>query len=204
MFNKVASDVFDQFIWPNWHKHNKWITSPRLWHKSFIKAAKESNIISVELASQLANRPPLLRLMMNSFDQHTKFPSAQAFAIIIAFDMSQDDFDCDVNQIPELWRLRSFASSVRAQWLETIENSFLLKQKFYQIYQCYPAKIINSESDCPPELDFLLCDDNALSIAYMTEQDAYHPPEAGNSGQQDSASKHRIQESYNNKLSTTH
>lgn len=167
MFDKVASDLFDQLIWPNWQKNIGNGISPKIWQKAFIKVAKESSIISIDLANKLATSTPLLNLMNKSFDNNSQFPSAHAFAVSIAYEMSQDHFDCDVKQLPELWRLRFFASAIRAQWLESIESSFLLKKRFIQIHNSQPIYLLDVNADCPPELDLLLCDANALNSAYF-------------------------------------
>ncbi|NQZ30879.1 MAG: hypothetical protein HRU06_06370 [Oceanospirillaceae bacterium] len=169
MFDKVASDVFDQLIWPNWHKNINNGSCPRIWQRTFIKVAKESNIIPVDLASKLAGSPPLLALMIKSFDQQPEFPAARCFAVAIAYEMSQEHFHCDVRQLPELWRLRFFSSAIRAQWLDTIEGSFVLKKRFIQQYKSQPIDMLDINADCPPELDLLLCDSNALYTAYFRE-----------------------------------
>lgn len=169
MLSKVASDIFNQVIQPKWQKSINSSDSPRLWHKSFLKVAKESHVISVEIAAQLASSPSLLRLMVSSLEQGSPFPSAQRFAVNIAYEMSQDEFGCDIEQMPELWRLRIFASTVRSQWLVSIESSFFLKNKFMDLFDCLPAQLLNVDAECPPELDMLLCDTKALSAAYYKE-----------------------------------
>jgi len=166
MFSKVASDIFKQIIQPHWNKSVNSTQSHRLWHKSFIKVAKESNIIDVDLAASLSNSHSLLSLMHSSFDKDQQFPSAQLFAINIAYEMSLDSFGCDLDQIPELWRLRFFASAVRFQWLVSIENNFFLKNTFMDLHHCQPIEYHNVDSECPAELDMLMCDSKALACAY--------------------------------------
>ena len=166
MFSKVASDIINQIIQPHWNKSINSAQSHRLWHKSFIKVAKESNIIAVDLAASLSRSRSLLCLMHSSFDKGQQFPSAQLFAINIAYEMSLDSFGCDLDQIPELWRLRSFACAVRFQWLVSIENSFFLKNTFMGLHHCQPVEYHNVDSECPAALDMLMCDSKALACAY--------------------------------------
>jgi len=169
MLSKVASDIFNQVIQPKWHKSITCSDSPKLWHKSFVKVAKETHVISVKIATQLASSPSLLRIMVSSLEENNPFPTAQRFAVNIAYEMSQAEFGCDIEQMPELWRLRIFASAVRSQWLVSIESSFFLKNKFMDLFDCLPTKLLNVDAECPPELDMLLCDTNALSAAYYKE-----------------------------------
>jgi len=166
MLSKVASDIFNQIVQPHWNRSVNSAQRLRLWHKSFIKVAKESNIIDADLASSLSSSHSLLSLMHSSFDKDQQFPSAQLFAINIAYEMSLDSFDCDLDQIPELWRLRFFASAVRFQWLVSIENSFFLKNTFMDLHHCQPVEYHNIDSECPAELDLLMCDSKALACAF--------------------------------------
>jgi len=166
MFSKVASDIINQFIQPHWNNSVNSAQSLRLWHKSFIKVAKESNIIDVDLAASLSSSHSMLSLMHSSFDKDQQFPSAQLFAINIAYEMSQDSFDCDLDQIPELWRLRFFASAVRFQWLVSIENNSFLKNTFMDLHHSQPVEYHNVDSECPAALDLLMCDSKALAYAY--------------------------------------
>ncbi|MCJ8300160.1 MAG: hypothetical protein MJK13_14660 [Pseudomonadales bacterium] len=167
MLEKVINHVFTELLWPNWKHNSSHSISPRPWFKTFIKVAKDTNIISVKLAQTLASSPSLLRIMLNSFKDGEHFPSSRDFAINIAFEISQPGFNADLPNLPELWRLRFFAVSVRAQWLKTIDSSYILKSQFQTLNHCNPVDLINDGGDCLPDLDNLLCNRDKLTKAYF-------------------------------------
>ena len=167
MLKKVIDNVFTQFLWPNWKHNSSHSVSPRPWLKTFKKVAKDSNIIPLKLAHTLACSPSLLRIMLNSFKVEQSFPSSRDFAINIAFEISQTGFNTDLSNLPELWRLRFFAVSVRAQWLMTIDNSYVLKSQFKTRHGCNPLDLLTDGTDCLPDLDQLLCNRDKLTKAFF-------------------------------------
>lgn len=169
MFSKVALDVFDQIMLPNWKKSASYAIAPRPWLKSFTTAAKENNIIPVQLAAKLAVTPSMLRLMINSFDDNHEFPSVKLFAINIVFEMSQPAFAIEVSDVPELWRLKSFASSLRKLWLQTIQNNFVLNSKFNALFNELPNSFECTQLVSTGLLAELLCNRYKLSQAYFAD-----------------------------------
>ncbi|EPJ49265.1 MAG: hypothetical protein OFPI_25700 [Osedax symbiont Rs2] len=167
MLKKVINNVFTEILWPNWKQNSSHSVSPRVWLKTFKKVAKDTNIIPLQLAQTLASSPSLLRIMLNSFKSKENFPSSRDFAINIAFEISQAGFATDLRSLPELWRLRFFAVTVRAQWLTTIDNSFVLKLRFKTLHGCNPLDLITDGADCLPDLDQLLCNRDKLTKAFF-------------------------------------
>lgn len=167
MFDKVVSDVFLQMILPNWKRSASYGVSPRLWLKTFVNVASETNIISKSLASSLAASPSMLRIMLNSFDTSGRFPSAREYAINIAFEISQPGFDITLENAPELWRLRTFAAAVRNHWLENISKSFVLQSRFESLYEIKPEALIYESSELDEDLDRILCHREKLASAYF-------------------------------------
>jgi len=174
MLEKVINNLFTEFLWPSWKHNSSYSVSPRPWLKTFTKVAKDSNIIPVKLAQALASSPSLLRIMLNSFKAEKSFPSSRDFAINIAFEISQPGFNTDLANLPELWRLRFFAVSVRAQWLVTIDNSYVLKSQFHTLNDCNPLDLLSDGTDCLPDLDPLLCNRDKLTKAFFNNYSSDH------------------------------
>ncbi|MEH6445729.1 MAG: hypothetical protein V7784_17685 [Oceanospirillaceae bacterium] len=167
MFNKVANDVFLQIIFPNWKKSSSYAISPRPWLRAFTKVARDTNIISVKLATSLASSPSLLRVLLNSFSLDKAFASSKEFAINIAFEISQPNFNIELSDLPELWRLREFSTAVRLQWLNTIESSFILHSRFQTIHNISASQQAIDDTECSIVLDNMLCNRDQLTKAYF-------------------------------------
>ncbi|MFT5708190.1 MAG: hypothetical protein ACI9ES_002492 [Oceanospirillaceae bacterium] len=167
MFNKVANDVFLQIIFPNWKRSASYSISPRPWLRAFTTVARDTNIISVKLATSLASSPSLLRVLLNSFSSDKTFASAKEFAINIAFEISQPNFTIELSDLPELWRLREFATAVRLQWLNTIETSFIFNSRFQSIHNISTRQQSMDDTDCSIALDNMLCNRDQLTREYF-------------------------------------
>ncbi len=167
MLNKVANDVFLQIIMPNWKRSASYGISPRPWLKTFTKVARDTNTLSVNLAASLAASPSLLRILLNSFSHKKAFPTVNDIIINLAFEMSQPSFIKKLEELPELWRLKAFASALRTQWLEHIDQSFVLNSQFINIHKRSPKQLIEQDFDASPLLDSTLCNTEKLAHAYF-------------------------------------
>ncbi|GEM_PF-6023616 len=74
------------------------------------------------------------------------------------------DVDCKKLQ---LWQVRNLASAIRNQWLNTINNSIILKARLNYLRNTHPSEFINDNASCLPELDIILSDKNTLRKEYF-------------------------------------
>jgi hypothetical protein len=167
MLNKVANDVFLQIIMPNWKRSAFYGISPRPWLKTFTKVAKETNTLPVSLAASLAASPSFLRVLLNCFSKKKSFPTVKEITINIAFELSQPLFVTRLEELPELWRLKVFASALRKQWLEHIDQSFVLNSQFINVHKRSPKQLIDQGGDLSSLLDSTLCNSEKLATAYF-------------------------------------
>jgi len=158
----VLSNIFTTFVWPSWLKSAAYARCPDVWRRVFIKAAEESGTLSPNLACELAQTPSMTRLMINCFRPDRSIPSAQLFAISAAFEMLQRDFEFSSRSSLQPWEVRNFASTVRREWLNTLNEKPLLRSRFKNVRDVIPAHFIGNDAKCMPNLDSLLIDETQL------------------------------------------
>lgn len=170
----VINNVLNSIVrraWPNWNRISVKAVSPGLWRKTFVKAASDTQIISVPLARELAKSQSLLYLMLNSFSKDRSFPSAKDFAIHIAFEINQEGSAAKLVECPQLWHLRAFAEAVRKQWIMAIESHFILKQQFSALFPNTIEQLKHSGHRCLANLDVVLCHRGKLTKAFFANCD---------------------------------
>lgn len=167
MLEKLLDKIFMSFMWPQWIKISSTLKSPNAWKSVFKKISNDSNILPEKIALQIASTPSVLRLMLNSFKPDRNFPTAQDFAVSIMFEIYHDYFLYEEGKELELWQIRNFASAVRNEWLNTINDSIILKTRFKYLRDQHPSEFINKDANCLPDLDTILSDKTKLRRKYF-------------------------------------
>jgi hypothetical protein len=167
MLEKLLDKIFMTFMWPQWIKIASKLKSPNEWNKVFKKISNDSNILPENIALKIASAPSILRLMLNSFKPDRNFPTAKDFAVSIMFEIYHNyNLYEDGNDL-QLWQIRNFASAVRNEWLNTINDSIILKTRLKYLRDKHPSDFINNDANCLPELDSILKDKNKLREEYF-------------------------------------
>lgn len=166
--NIVLTTVFDKVIWPLWIGAATSGGSRGVWVGVFQRAADACPAVGRKLGKQMASAPGIKRLLMNTFRADRKVPSAEEFAIAIAFELEQQDFQFHTDRNLEPWVIRAFAATVRREWLSIINASPVLKARFVDVRNRHPAEFLSSEASCLPALDDVLSDATAVKKSYFS------------------------------------
>lgn len=175
MIANVLNKIFTDVLWPKWLGFVSKSDSPKIWRNVFEKTAKSTNAFPVDLAVDLANTPSVVRLMLNTFKPDRDVPSAKDFAVSIKFELNQQDYNFNTEKDIDLWRIRSFASSIRREWLDTINQSPILKARLKDVRDKHPSVFLSTSAECTPEFEEILSDPILLKKAYFS---TYNTPDA--------------------------
>ncbi len=175
MITQILNKIFLDVLWPKWLHFVSKADSPKVWQLVFEKAARNTNTFSPELAIKLSRAPSVIRLMLNTFKPDRNVPTAKDFAFSIAFEIRQHDYHCYINEVVECWKIRSFAATVRSEWLNTINESPILKSRLSDVRDKHPSEFLSESADCMPDIDEVLSNDTALRKAFFK---TYNTPDA--------------------------
>lgn len=177
MIEKLLDKIFMEFMWPKWIKASSKLKSPRDWKNVFREISLNSNIIPEELSLKIASTPSVLRLMLNTFKPDRSFPTAQDFAISIMFEIYHNGTLYEYSNELETWQIRNFASAVRNEWINTINDSMILKTRLKYLRDKHPSDFLNKDASCLPELEKVLQDKTTLRKEYFKSFATYDATE---------------------------
>jgi len=164
LLGKMSEKYFADVLWPKWMRIVAASSSPFEWEKCFLRAADQSGI-AFSVAREVCRAPALHRLLVNSYRPDRSVPSATDFALSIAFEIYGLDGLKKGMISPS--KIRHMAVNVRREWLLTIIESPILKERFKQIRDEHPARYISSDSSCL-DLDSVLMDRMSLLVGYFS------------------------------------
>lgn len=167
MFGKLFNKVFTDVLWPKWLSFVAKADSPKVWKKVFRKTAIETNTLDPDFAEKISRAPSVVRLMLNTFKPDRKPPTAEDYAISIAFEILQRDYHFLSDRAVDSWRIRNFSSAVRREWLNTINESPVLKVRLKDIRDKHPSEFMSESASCDPSLDEVLDDPTELRKAFF-------------------------------------
>lgn len=167
MLGKILNKVFTDVLWPKWLGFISKSDSPKIWKKVFGTTAVQTNTLSKNLAEEISKSPSVVRLMLNTFKPDRKVPSAEDYAISIGYELIQKDYHFYTEEKVESWEIRNFSSAVRRAWLNTINESPVLKARLKDIRDKHPSEFMSEGASCNTELDSTLQDSNKLRKSYF-------------------------------------
>lgn len=175
MITNILNKIFTDVLWPKWLGFISKSDSPKIWRRIFEKTADKTNTLPVNLAIELSKAPSIIRLMLNTFKPDREVPSARDFAISITFELNQQNYHFNTEIKPDLWQIRNFASSVRREWLNAINESPVLKARLKDVRDKHPSVFLSASAECTPEIEETLADSIALKKAFFS---TYNTPDA--------------------------
>lgn len=144
------------------------------WQTSLRKAGGRCGISS-DFADFLSRTRILLRLKINTFRADRPIPSAQDYAVSLAFllkELRESEEFCPTITTSQI---RGLAVFLRQSWLLSIHRSFLLRSHFKEIRDTTPASALQSGSSCLPGFDAILESQGDLDEAYYA---TFNTPDA--------------------------
>lgn len=175
MIGKILNKVFTDVLWPKWLGFVSKSDSPKVWKRVFNKSSKNTNTIPTDLAIKLSKAPSVVRLMLNTFKPDRTVPTAQDFAISIAFELAQQDYHFNTEERVENWQIRNFASTLRREWLAVINENPVLKSRLKDVRDKHPSEFLAESAACTPELDEILSNKTELKKSFFR---TYNTPDA--------------------------
>ncbi|WP_143520373.1 hypothetical protein [Halopseudomonas pelagia] len=94
--------------------------------------------------------------------------SAEDFAVAIGFEVEQQNFQLHTDRFLEPWVVRTYAATVRREWLSVVNSSPVLKARFIDVRNRHPAEFLSGNASCLPSLDSVLTDTTAVKKAYFS------------------------------------
>lgn len=167
MLGNILNKIFTDVLWPKWLGFVSKSDSPKIWKKVFGMTALQTNTLSKNLAEEISKSPSVVRLMLNTFKPDRKVPSAEDYAISICYELIQKDYHFSTEEKVESWEIRNFSAAVRRAWLNTINESPVLKARFKDIRDKHPSEFMSEGASCNTDLDSTLQDSNKLRKAYF-------------------------------------
>lgn len=166
MFDKFLGKAFTEVLWPLWTKSLVKAGAPKVWSKCFRDAASHV-VIDPMFANNLASLPALQRLLINTFKPDRLVPTATDFAISIAFELQQQDFECTFGKSLSTTEIRHWAASIRQMWLEAIVESPVMRARYKEVRDKHPSTVMSEDAACMPEIDRTLGVREELLKAYF-------------------------------------
>lgn len=180
MLKNISRAIFTNYLWPKWTGYVTKSDSPKIWKRAFIQASQETKIISLETALRLSKYPSIMRLMFNTFKADRNMPSAEDFAVSIAFEVlySQEKMieNCKILVI-DLCQIRNFSCTVRKCWLNIINGNPIYKIQFKENTDKHPADYLTESASCTTKFDSILNDRLKLYKAFYGTYNTYDATE---------------------------
>lgn len=167
MLGKILNKIFTDVLWPKWLGFISKSNSPKIWKKVFCTTAIQTNTFSKKLAEEISKSPSVVRLMLNTFKPDRKFPSAEDYAISIAYELIQKDYLFSFEEKIETWQIRNFSAAVRRAWINTIIESPILKARFKDIRDKHPSDFMLEDASCDPSFNSVLQSPSKLKESYF-------------------------------------
>lgn len=165
MLTSILSKAIVGIFWPLGTKILVSSGAPQVWTKCFKNAGKPLGV-SAATAESFSKLPAIKRLLQNTFRADRRVPSASDFAVTLAFEIFQKDYDFldDLSLTPST--LRHWATNIRREWITTIIESPILKARFKETRDKHPAAFISTDASCMPEFDSILENKFSLFSSY--------------------------------------